>query len=217
MTFAWLPPSSLRSLLLKNLAPASERQGHTTSPSALDHVRLTCPQRPPHPRPTYRDDRPKRPSSSRRDAREHRCDLPDEASADTCDRLARRAIRAWHACGNCPSGSSVQAHDRGLKACGLHSRQRAHRQRDRASLIHCKRPHISSATNAAALAPWRTEQGRVSITCPFVQPSPNTRSVGVRIGSFEACSGFNRVTARWIARPPSAAFVTRLQSSQLPD
>jgi hypothetical protein len=34
VSFAWLPPSSLRSLLLKNLAPASERQDHTTSPSA---------------------------------------------------------------------------------------------------------------------------------------------------------------------------------------
>jgi hypothetical protein len=75
------------------LAPASERQNHTTSPSASGHVRLTCPPRPPHPRPTYRDDRPKRPSSSRRDAREHRCDLPDGASADACDRLARRANR----------------------------------------------------------------------------------------------------------------------------
>jgi hypothetical protein len=71
----------------------------------LGHVRLTCPPRPPHPRPTYRDDRPKRPSSSRRDAREHRCDLPDEASADTCDRLARRAIFAWRVCRNCPSCS----------------------------------------------------------------------------------------------------------------
>src|ERR1700726_1113905 len=55
----------------------------------IRHVRLTCPPRPPHPRPTYRDDRPKRPSSSRRDAREHRCDLPDGASADACDRLPR--------------------------------------------------------------------------------------------------------------------------------
>ena len=88
------------------LAPASERQNHTTSPSASGHVRLTCPPRPPHPRPTYRDDRPKRPSSSRRDAREHRCDLPDGASADACDRLARRAICAWRACGNCPTGKS---------------------------------------------------------------------------------------------------------------
>src|SRR5258708_39023839 len=31
---ACLPPSSLRSLLLKNLTPASGRQDHTTSPSA---------------------------------------------------------------------------------------------------------------------------------------------------------------------------------------
>src|ERR1700726_1006879 len=38
------------------LAPASERQDHTTSPSALGHVRLTCPPRPPHPRLTSRDD-----------------------------------------------------------------------------------------------------------------------------------------------------------------
>src|ERR1700719_4033744 len=102
------------------LAPASERQGHTTSPSALDHVRLTCPQRPPHPRPTYRDDRPKRPSSSRRDAREHRCDLPDGASADACDRLALRAICAWHACGNCPSGKCGREGDWALKECGRH-------------------------------------------------------------------------------------------------
>ena len=31
---AFLPPSPLRSLLLKNLTPASRRQDHTTSPSA---------------------------------------------------------------------------------------------------------------------------------------------------------------------------------------
>src|ERR1700681_4398070 len=31
---AFLSPSSLRSLLLKNLTPASRRQNHTTSPSA---------------------------------------------------------------------------------------------------------------------------------------------------------------------------------------
>ena len=32
---AFLSPSPLRSLLLKNLTPASRRQDHTTSPSAL--------------------------------------------------------------------------------------------------------------------------------------------------------------------------------------
>ncbi len=36
------------------------------------------------------------------------------------------------------------------------------------------------------------------------------------IMDFEACSGFTRVTARWIARPPEAAFVTRLRPVQLP-
>jgi hypothetical protein len=39
---AFLPPSSLRSLLLKNLTPASGCQDHTTSPSATCAVRLPC-------------------------------------------------------------------------------------------------------------------------------------------------------------------------------
>src|SRR4029077_3116671 len=46
-----LPPSSLRSLLLKNLTPASGRQDHTTSPSASSAARLASPLRPPHPTP----------------------------------------------------------------------------------------------------------------------------------------------------------------------
>src|SRR5437867_2614400 len=50
-----LSPSSLRSLLLKNLTPASRRQDHTTSPYALAFSsgvkkRLT-PKRQPHPAP----------------------------------------------------------------------------------------------------------------------------------------------------------------------
>ena len=99
VTFAWLPPSPARRVsILAALAPALERQNDTTSPSASGHVRLTCPPRPPHPHLTYRDDRPKRPSSSRRDAREHRCDLPDDTSADACDTMARRAICAWQVC-----------------------------------------------------------------------------------------------------------------------
>jgi hypothetical protein len=43
-----------------------------------------------------------------------------------------------------------------------------------------------------------------------------TRAVGIRIVTFEACLGFTRVTAHRIAHPPKAAFVTRLQPSQLP-
>jgi hypothetical protein len=55
-----------------------------------------------------------------------------------------------------------------------------------------------------------------SITSPLTRPSPNGRRVGIRIVTFEACSGFTRVTARRIAQPPKATFVTRLQPSQLP-
>jgi hypothetical protein len=40
---------------------------------------------------------------------------------------------------------------------------------------------------------------RVSIASPLMQPSPNGRRVGIRIVTFEACSGFTHVTARRIA------------------
>src|ERR1035438_9595336 len=58
---AFLPPSSLRSLLPKNLAPASGRQDHASSPSATTSLvvalsLLTLP-RPPHPALNVRDDR----------------------------------------------------------------------------------------------------------------------------------------------------------------
>ena len=58
---------------------------------------------------------------------------------------------------------------------------------------------------------------RVSIASPLMQPSPNGRRVGIRIVTFEACSGFTHVTARRIAQPPKATFVTRLQPNRLPD
>jgi hypothetical protein len=57
----------------------------------------------------------------------------------------------------------------------------------------------------------------VSIASPLTRPSPFPRRVGIRIFTFETCSGFTRVTARWIAQPPKAAFVTRLRPGQLPD
>ena len=50
----------------------------------------------------------------------------------------------------------------------------------------------------------------------FTRPSPNSGRVGIRIVLFEACSGFTRVTARTLAQPPKAAFVTRLRRSRLP-
>jgi hypothetical protein len=74
------------------------------------HVRLTCRPRPSHPRPTYRDDRPKRTSCQRRDARVDCCDLPDGASADACGRLARRAV--W---GEVGGNLSIDIGERGLQ------------------------------------------------------------------------------------------------------
>src|SRR6202790_1434620 len=62
----------------------------------------------------------------------------------------------------------------------------------------------------------RIERVRVSIASPLIQPSPNGRRVGIRVVTFEACSGFTHVTARRIAQPPKAAFVTRLQPCRLP-
>src|SRR5271169_1273800 len=49
-----------------------------------------------------------------------------------------------------------------------------------------------------------------------MQPSPVSRRVGIRIVTFEACSGFTHVTARHIAQSPTATFVTRLRPCQLP-
>ena len=50
-----------------------------------------------------------------------------------------------------------------------------------------------------------------------VLPSPLPSRVGIRIATFEACSGFTHVTARWLARPPMATFVTRLQPTRSPE
>jgi len=47
-------------------------------------------------------------------------------------------------------------------------------------------------------------------------PSPYLRRVGVHDFTFEACSGFTRVTACRIAQPPKVAFVTRLRPSRSP-
>ena len=64
--------------------------------------------------------------------------------------------------------------------------------------------------------PGGPEPVRVSVASRPVQPSPFLRRVGVHDFTFEACSGFTRVTACRVAQPPSAAFVTRLQPGPLP-
>jgi len=79
-------------------------------------------------------------------------------------------------------------------------------------------PPLTRITLPACRAPYPGGSRRVpvSIASPLTRPSPFPRRVGIRIFTFEASSGFTRVTARWIAQPPKAAFVTRLQPSQLP-
>ena len=71
-------------------------------------------------------------------------------------------------------------------------------------------------TDVPCPLPRRIAWVRVSIASPHVRPSPNDRRVGIRIRTFEACSGFTFVTARRIAQRPKAAFVAGLQPSQLP-
>ena len=75
----------------------------------------------------------------------------------------------------------------------------------------------ASPFRRAVPLPRRIEWVRLSIASPSVLPSPFCRRVGFRISTFGACSGFTHVTARRIAQPPKAAFVTRLRSSRLPD
>ena len=64
--------------------------------------------------------------------------------------------------------------------------------------------------------PGGSKRVHVSIASPFTRPSPLWRRVGIRTSTFETCSNFTHVTARSIAQPPKAAFVTRLQPSRLP-
>ena len=71
-------------------------------------------------------------------------------------------------------------------------------------------------SNVPCPLPRWTERVQVSIASPFARPSPYSRRIGVHIFTFEACSDFTRVTARRIAQPPKAAFVTRLRPSQSP-
>ena len=42
----------------------------------------------------------------------------------------------------------------------------------------------------------RIERSHASIASPSVRPSPFCRRVGIRVSTFEACSGFTRITAR---------------------
>jgi hypothetical protein len=85
------------------------------------------------------------------------------------------------------------------------------RLRDVATTLALDGPPPITRTTPGPL-PRRIERVRVSIASPLIQAS----RVGIRIVTFGACSGFTHVTARRIAQPPRAAFVTRLQPCRLP-
>src|SRR3954471_21443077 len=57
--------------------------------------------------------------------------------------------------------------------------------------------------------PRRTEQARASVPSLFARPAPVNRRVGIRDFTFEACSGFTRVTACRITRPPNGGLLSR--------
>src|SRR5262249_16687186 len=61
--------------------------------------------------------------------------------------------------------------------------------------------------------PRRIKRVRASIASPLTRPSPNGRRVGIRIVTFEACSGFTHVTARRIAQLSFARWQRRGKSS----
>src|SRR5437763_8122268 len=49
----------------------------------------------------------------------------------------------------------------------------------------------------------------LSVSSPFVRPSPVNRRVGIHDFTFEACSSFTRVTACRIACPPKSGLLSR--------
>jgi hypothetical protein len=97
----------------------------------------------------------------------------------------------------------------------------------------CRRPNggVEAATLAAGGSPplpGSPSRRAVPITpadrtgagvdsSPSARPSPFRWRVGIHDFTFEACSGFTHVTARPVAQPPEAAFVTRLRPGQLPN
>jgi hypothetical protein len=106
--------------IVHELDPSVGRSGPRDFAVRIRHVRLTCRPRPSHPHLTCRDDRPKRPSSSRRDARDAACDLPDEASAqgaaDWHDGQNGHGIHAGLTCQDTPIKQALES-IRNFSAC----------------------------------------------------------------------------------------------------
>src|SRR5712664_2730628 len=68
-------------------------------------------------------------------------------------------------------------------------------------------PEITKNTFPTCRAQYPGGPNRcLSVSSPFVRPSPVNRRVGIHDFTFEACSSFTRVTACSIACPPKADF-----------
>src|SRR5450432_1821358 len=66
-------------------------------------------------------------------------------------------------------------------------------------------PPITQITFPACRAQYPGGPNRcLSVSSPFARPSPVNRRVGIHIFTFEACSGFTRVTACKVAARPTA-------------
>ena len=80
-------------------------------------------------------------------------------------------------------------------------------------------PPLAQTTFPACCAPYPggLKPVRASVASRSMLPSPMSSRVGVHVFTFEACSGFTRVTACWVAQPPEVAFVTRLRLDSLPN
>jgi hypothetical protein len=79
-------------------------------------------------------------------------------------------------------------------------------------------PRLPASPYRRAVPTTPADQVGACVDCfPTHAAFPNSRRVSIRIVTFEACSGFTHVTARRIAQPPKATFVTRLQPCRLPD
>jgi hypothetical protein len=70
---------------------------------------------------------------------------------------------------------------------------------------------------AVPTPPGGSRRVHVSIASPSHAAFPVIRAGRHPRHHFRACSGFTRVTAHWLARPPKAAFVSRLRPVQLPE
>jgi hypothetical protein len=106
----------------------------------------------------------------------------------------------------------------GARRTGAALRRRLHHhERARGSLGARSRGGRRHFPDVPCPAPRRTEQVHMSMTSLPAWPSPLRWRVGIRDFTFEACSGFTHVTARPVAQPPKAAFVTRLRLGQSPN